>query len=65
MNSPKIQRIGTNRRRADGVRVENFPGFTTLQILAEIQKMMTEMRCEREQLQRRIIFMSMKKDIVW
>ena len=42
-----------------------FPGFTTLQILAEIQNMMTETRCEPEQIPGRIIFMSMYNDIVW
>ena len=26
-----------------------FPGFTTLQILAEIQNMMSEIKCEPEQ----------------
>ena len=57
-------RIGSNRRGADGVRVKNFPGFTTLQLLAEIQNMMTEIQCELEQLPGRIIFMSMYKDIV-
>ena len=36
-----------------------------MQILAEIQKMMTEMKCEPEQFQGRIIFMSMFYDIVW
>ena len=29
----------------------NFPGFTTLEILAEIQNMMTETKCEPEQLE--------------
>ena len=43
----------------------NFPGFTTLQILAEIQKLMTESMCELEQIQGRIILMSMCNDIVW
>ena len=42
-----------------------FPGFPTLQILAEIQNMMTETQCAPEQFQGRIIFMSMKSDIVW
>ena len=42
-----------------------FPGFTTLQILAEIQNMMTETQCEPDQFQGRIIFMSMHNDIVW
>ena len=43
----------------------NFPGFTTLQILAEIQKIMTGTKCGPEQFQRRIIFMSMHNDIDW
>ena len=42
-----------------------FPGFTALQILAEIQNTMTETQCELEQCQGRIIFMSMYNDIVW
>ena len=42
-----------------------FPGFTALGILSEIQKMMTEIKCEPEQFQGRIIFMSMYSDIVW
>ena len=41
--------------RIDGEPVEfewkHFPGFTTLAILAEIQKMMAELKCEPEQLQ--------------
>ena len=44
---------------------KNFPGFTTLQILSEIQNMMTEIQCELQQFQGRIIFMSMYNDIVW
>ena len=50
--------------RIDGEPTEfewkNFPGFTTLQILDEIQKMMTELKCEPEHFQGRIIFMSEK-----
>ena len=42
-----------------------FPGFTTLGILAEIQKIMTESKCEPEQVKGRIIFLSMYTDIVW
>ena len=45
--------------------MEYFPGFTTLGILAEIQKIMTEMKCEPVHFQGRIIFMSMYNDIVW
>ena len=44
--------------RIDGVD-ENFPGFTTLKILAEIQKMRNEMQCEPEQFTGRIIFITM------
>ena len=40
-----------------------FPGFTTLGILAEIQKIMAELKCEPVQFQGRIIFMSMYNDI--
>ena len=43
----------------------NFPAFTTLQIFAGSQNMMIEIRCETEQLQGRIIFMSLYNDIVW
>ena len=43
--------------RIDGEPMEfewtNFPGFTTLGILAEIQKMMVESKCEPEQFQRK------------
>ena len=59
------QRFGSNRRGADGIRVENFPQFTTLGILAEIQKMMAELSCEPEQIQGWIIFMWMYNDIIW
>ena len=55
--------------RIDGEPMEfeynNFPGFITLGILDEIQKMMAELRCEPEQFQGRIIFMSMYNDIKW
>ena len=55
--------------RIDGEQMEfewtNFPGFTTLGILNEIQKMMTEIQCEPGQFQGRIIFMSMFNDIIW
>ena len=44
---------------------KNFPRFTTLQILDEIRKMMTESKCEPEQIKGRIIFMSMYTGIDW
>ena len=44
---------------------KSFPGFTTLGILDEIQKMMTESKCEPEQFKGRVIFMSVYNNIVW
>ena len=41
-----------------------FPGFTTLQLVHEVQKFMSKMR-EPEQFQGRITFMSMFNDIIW
>ena len=58
-------RLGSDRRRTDGIRVEKSPGFTTLRILDEIQKMMAESKCEPEQFKGRIIFMSTYNDIDW
>ena len=43
---------------------KNFPGFTTLQILAEIQQMIIETKSEPEQCQERIIFMLIYNDTV-
>ena len=59
------QRFGSDHRGTDGVRVEKFKGFTSLEILEEIQKWMAELQCENEQFQGRIIFMSMYNDIEW
>ena len=42
-----------------------FPGFTTLGILEEIQKIMKDLQCEPEQFKDRIIFTSIYNDIVW
>ena len=56
--------FGHNRRRANGIRVEYLPGFTTLQLVHEVQKFMSKMG-EPEQFQGRIIFMSMFNDIIW
>ena len=41
-----------------------FPGYTTLQLVQEVQQFMNKMG-EPEQLQGRIIFMSMFNDIIW
>ena len=55
--------------RIDGMQTEfewtKFPGFTTLGILQEIQQLMESIQCEPEHFNCRIIFMSMKNDIVW
>ena len=59
------QRFGSNRREPMEFQWKNFPGFTTLGILDEIQKMMAELRCEPEQFKGRIIFMSMYNDTIW
>ena len=65
MNSSKCREMD----RIDGEPMEfewkNIQGFTTLQILAEIQNMMTETQCELKQFQGRMIFISMFHDIVW
>ena len=59
-----IQNFGHHRRRTDGIRVEYFPGFTTLQLVHEVQKFMSKMG-EPERFQGRIVFMSMFNDIIW
>ena len=59
-----IQNTGQNRRRTDGIPVEYFPGSTTLELVREVQKFMSQMG-EPEQFTRRIIFMSMFNDIIW
>ena len=41
-----------------------FPRFTTMQLVQEVQNIMNKM-CEPQQLQGRIIFMSMFNDIIW
>ena len=41
-----------------------FPGFTTLQLVQEVQKFMNKMG-EDEKFQGRIVFMSMFNDIIW
>ena len=47
------------------VEYKNFPRFTILGILDEIQKMMTESKCEPDHFKGSIIFMSMRNDIDW
>ena len=60
------KKSGSDRRGTNGTRVENFPGFTTLGILDEIQKtMISELKCEPGHSEGSIIFMSMYNDIGW
>ena len=42
-----------------------FPGFTTVGILNETQKMMGDLQCDPADFKDRIIFMSLFNDIVW
>ena len=42
-----------------------FPGFTTLQLIQEVQKFMNKKMSEPEQFQGRIIFVSMFNDSIW
>ena len=58
-----IQRIMSKRWRNNGVRAEDFPGFTTLQILRKKQNMMDEIQCDPEEFTGRIICVSMFNDI--
>ena len=55
----------SNRRYADGVRVENIPGIMTFGLLEKIQSLMRDLQCEPEHFNDRIIFMSMYNDIAW
>ena len=69
-----LQGYESNRRHADGVRLENIsrnhgvgPRREDSQsnIVKEIQQMMGELQCEPENFTGRIIFMLMFNDIVW
>ena len=42
-----------------------FPGFTTLQLVVEVQEFMSKMSVQPEAFTGRIIFMSMFNDISW
>ena len=44
---------------------DGTPGFTTSDLLTQIQEFMKEQKCDPEQFKGRIIFMSMFNDIVW
>ena len=59
-----LQNFGHDWRRADGMRVEYFPRFTTLQLISKVQEFMTKMG-DPSQIKGRIIFMSMFNDLSW
>ena len=60
-----LQNFGRNWWWANGIRVEYFPGFTTLQLCTEVQEFMSKMTDQPEEFTGRIIFMSMFNDISW
>ena len=57
-----IQNFGHNWRWVDEIRVEYFPGFTTLQLCNKVQEFMSQMG-DPSEIKGRIIFMSMFNDI--
>ena len=61
----KNTEFGTHWRRTDVIRVEYFPGFTTLQLVREVQELLSRLSVQPEYFTGRIIFMSMFNDISW
>ena len=60
--SSKLQKLWQNRRRANGIRVEYFPGFNTLQ-LNEKSNLLLRLEETPENFIRRSFFVSMFNDI--
>ena len=60
-----LQKIWQIRRWANGIRVNIFPGFTTLQLSQEVQELLLRLSVTPENFTGRIIFMSMFNDIPW
>ena len=58
-----VQNLGHNWWWVNGIRVEYFQGFTTLQLCYEVQEFMSKMSIQPEDFTGRIIFMSMFNDI--
>ena len=61
----KLLKLWQNRRWANGIRAEYFPGFNTLQLVREVQELLLRLSVEPEDFIGRIIFMSMFNDISW
>ena len=58
-----LQKLWQNRRWANGIRVEYFTGFNTLQLNEEVKSLMFRLGETPEIFTRRIIFMSVFNDI--
>ena len=60
-----VPRCSGYRWRSNWIRVDNFPGFSSLSILEEIQPDLEKRHIQPEESTDRIIFMSMFNDNVW
>ena len=61
----RIQNFGQNWWWANGIRVNIFTGFTTLQLCHKVQELLSRLSVTPEKFTGRIIFMSMFNDIAW
>ena len=64
-SSVQYRALDTIDGGANGIRVECFPGFTTLHLCNKVQEFLSKMSVEPEGFTGRIIFMSMFNDISW
>ena len=63
---PPLQGYESNRRHADGVRLDTYSQESQLLgLLVKIQSQMRDLQCEPEHFKDRIIFMSMYNDMGW
>ena len=65
MSSSQYRTLDTIDGEPMGIRVEYFPGFTTLQLCYEVQESLSKMSDQPEESKVRIILMSMFNDISW
>ena len=59
----KLPKLWQNRRWADGIRVEYFPGFNTLQLCGKVKDLLSRLGETPEKFTGRILVMSMFNDI--
>ena len=64
-NSPQYRALDTVDGEPMEFECNIFPGFTTLQLVREVQEFLSKMSTEPEDFAGRIIFMSMFNDISW